>query len=149
MPVVDSLRDMLKENIKRFDVESQKHKRLHRQCQSVLITLGAATTVVAGMGLILPETYGKAIQFAVLCLTAIATAVATWAETRRARELWQHEREVYYALIDIQRGVDFVAANKSELTPKDLEDFFQRMDAVLGASSLKWARIQEKKTPQS
>jgi len=64
---------------------------------------------------------------------------------RRARELWQHEREVYYGLIDIQRGIEFVAANRV-LTPKDLENFFQRIDAVLGSSSQKWARIQEKKT---
>jgi hypothetical protein len=77
-------------------------------------------------------------------LTALTAAVTGWAEMRRARELWQHEREVYYALIDTQRGIEFVAANR-ELTPKDLEEFFQKIAAILGSSSQKWARIQEKK----
>ena len=134
----------MKQEIARFDAESTKHKHLHRRCQTLLIALTAATTIVAGTSLVLPESSGKAVQFAVLCLTAVTTAVAAWAEIRRARELWQHEREVYYALIDIRRGIEFIAANR-ELTPKELEDLFQKIDAVLGSSSQKWARIQEKK----
>lgn len=144
MAGVDSLRESLKQDIARFDAESKKHKHLHRRCQTALIALNSLTVIVAGASLVLPESSGKAVQFAVLCLTAVITAVTAWAEMRRARELWQHEREVYYALVDIQRGMEFVAANR-DLTPKDLEDFFQKIDAVLGSSSQKWARIQEKK----
>jgi hypothetical protein len=111
------------------------------------MALSALTTIVAGSSLVLPESIGKGVQFAVLCLTAVTTAVAAWAEMRRARELWQHERELYYGLIDIQRGMEFVAANR-ELTPNDLENFFQRIDALLGSSSQKWACIQDKKTAE-
>ena len=146
---IDSLRESLKQDIARFDAESKKHKDLHRRYQTALITLTALTTIVAGTSLVVPESSGKVVQFAVVNLTAITTAVAAWAEMRRSRELWQHEREVYYALIDIQRGMEFVAANANgDLTPKELEDFFHRIDAVLGSSSQKWARIQEKKTAE-
>jgi hypothetical protein len=141
---IESLRGSLKKDIDRFDVESKKHKRLYRLCQTAVIVVTATTTIVAGAGLILPESSGKAAQFSVLCLTTITAAVTAWAEMRRVRDLWQHEREVYYALIDIQRVMEFVAANR-ELTPLDLEGLFQRIAAVLGSSSQKWARIQEKK----
>ncbi|HEY6323408.1 MAG TPA: DUF4231 domain-containing protein [Thermoanaerobaculia bacterium] len=145
MSGIDALRESLRKDIDRFDSESQKHKRLHRRCQTAVIVLTAITTMVAGTSLLLPSVNGaKAFQFAVLCLTATTAAVTSWAGMRRARELWQHEREVYYALIDIQRGMEFVAANR-ELTAADLEGFFHKIDAVLGSSSQKWARIQEKK----
>ena len=140
----EALRDSLKEDINRFDHESKKHKSLHRRCQTAVISLTAFTTIVAGAGLILPESSDKAIQFTVLCLTTITAAVTAWAEMRRTRELWQHEREVYYALIDIQREMEFVATSR-KLTQADLEGLFKRIAAVLGSSSQKWARIQEKK----
>ena len=147
MPGVEWLRETLKTEIARFDKESTKHKDLHRCCQSVLIALTSATTIVAGMSLILPESSGKVVQFAVLCLTAITTATAAWTEMRRARDLWQHEREVYYALIDIRRGMEFIADNRA-LTSTELEDLFKRIDDVLGSSSQKWARIQQKKNAE-
>ncbi|MDA1014519.1 MAG: hypothetical protein O3A00_08725 [Planctomycetota bacterium] len=80
-------------------------------------------------------------------MTAITAALTSWAEMRRARDLWQHEREVYYALIDIQREMEFVAATK-ELTEADLLGFFARIAAVLGSSSQKWARILAKKAAE-
>ena len=80
-----------------------------------VIALTAITTIVAGTGLIFPEN-GKTAQFIVLSLTAITAAVTAWAEMRKARELWQHEREVYYALIDIQREMEFVAVNSEPMS---------------------------------
>ena len=125
---VESLRAVLKSDISRFDQESKKHKGLHRACQTAVITLTALTTVAAGIGLIRPELSGRYVEFTVLCLSATSAAVSGWAEMRRARELWRHEREVYYALLDIQREMDFVEAN-SGLMPADLAGFFQSMDA--------------------
>jgi hypothetical protein len=143
----ETLSQSLMKDIKRFDDESKKHKFLYRRCQTALIALTGITTVVAGAGLILPDSSGKAIQFAVLCLTASTAVITSWGEMRRARELWQHEREVYYTLIDIQREMEFVKANR-ELTQADLEGWFKRVAAVLGSSSQKWARIQENKTAE-
>jgi hypothetical protein len=144
MKGVDILQASLKSEIDRFDKESKKHKKIHRRSQTATIILTAITTIVAGSGLILPDPSDKAVQFVVLCLTASTAAVTAWAEMRRARELWQHEREVYYALIDIQRGMEFVLANR-EPTQDELKGWFGRIDAVLGSSFHKWALIQEKK----
>jgi hypothetical protein len=138
------LRNTLDDDIARFDRESSKHKRLHRKYQRAVIILSAVTTIVAGSGLVLPEESGKALQFAVLCLTASTAAISAWAEMRRARELWQHERDIYYKLVDIKREFVFLSANR-ELKPQDLEDFFRKIADVLGSSTQKWTGIVEKK----
>lgn len=140
---LEALRETLKADIARFDRESSKHKLLHRRCETTVIVLTTLASVVAGAGLVLPES-SSSLQFAVLCLTATTSGVSSWSGMRRARELWQHEREVYYALLDIQREMEFVAGNR-ELTPAELTSLFERIAAVLGSSSQKWTRIQEKK----
>ena len=141
---IESLRSSLDIDITRFNDESSKHKRLHRRYQRGVIILTAVTTVVAGSGLILPTESGKIVQFAVLCLTASTAAISAWSEMRRARELWQHERDIYYRLVDIKRELVFVSANR-ELKPQDLEDFFKKITDVLGSSTQKWSGIVEKK----
>lgn len=143
MEAVSKLRELLSKDIERFDSESRKHKQIHRKVQGYLIILTAAITVAAGLGLVLPGRE-KEIQFLVIFLSAVSTATATWSEIRRARDLWQHEREVYYALIDIRRDLDFLSSIK---TPSldEIERLYQRAASVLGSSTEKWSRILEKK----
>jgi hypothetical protein len=139
-----ALSESLEADIARLERESSKHKRLYRGCQTAVIALTSTTTVVAGAGLVLPASSGRAIQFTVLCLTALSTAIAAWAEMRHARELWQHERGVYYALIDIRRELQFEAA-RGKLGKHQLDGFFGRITAVLGSSSAQWQAIQRKR----
>lgn len=107
--------------------------------------LTALTTIVAGFGL-LRESYMREVQFAVLVLSAVATAITSWAASRRARELWQHEREVFYALTDTLRELDFRSSvKKLELT--EVEELFARCNAILGSSTTKWSRILAQKSP--
>lgn len=143
MQSAQKLREMLERDIDRFDVESTKHKLIHRRAQAAIIGLTAATAIVAGAGLIVPNV-DKAIQFAVLCLAATTTAITSWVEMRRARELWQHEREVFYALKDILRELDFYEA-EGNLSAGEVEAYFQKASSILGSSTHKWSRIQEKK----
>jgi hypothetical protein len=138
-----ALNRSLNNDIGRMERESDRHKRLYRGCQTSIIALTSITTVVAGTGLILPVSSGRAIQFAVLCLTALSTAIAAWAEMRHTRELWQHERGVYYALIDIRREMEFDAA-KGKLGQHELDGFYDRIAAVLSSSSQQWQGIQKK-----
>lgn len=146
MSGIDALRATFAKELARFDKESQKHKGIYRRSQLLIIGLTTFSTVVAAAGLVLPSGYDKAVQFAVVCLTATTAAVASWTEMRRARELWQHEREVYYGLLDIERGFEFIAST-GDVTQETLQATYQRVTAVLGSSSQKWARIQEKKEP--
>jgi len=143
MSTVGALQEMLKEDIARFDRESTRHKGMFRRTQTAVIALTASTAIVAGLGLILPG-LDSAIHFAVLCLAAVTTAVTSWAEMRRARELWQHERMVFYALKDLAREVDFYASVRA-LTPENLEGYFQRAAGILGTSTQQWSKIQEMK----
>lgn len=133
---IESLLTSLDADITRFSDESSRHKRMHRGYQHAVIILTAVTTVVAGSGLILPTESGKIVQFAVLCLTASTAAISAWAEMRRARELWQHERDIYYRLVDIKRELVFVSANR-ELKTQDLEEFFKKIADVLGSRDRK------------
>ncbi|HXH37819.1 MAG TPA: DUF4231 domain-containing protein [Thermoanaerobaculia bacterium] len=143
MDAAEKLRDLLAKDIDRFDIESSKHKRIHRRSQGFLIILTAATTVAAGLGLVFPNRV-KDIQFLVLALSAVATGATAWTEMRRARDLWQHEREVFYALKDILRELDFRSSVRT-LELAEVDELFQRTTSVLGASTAKWSRIQEKK----
>ena len=141
---IEALRNSLDRDILRFDKESCRHKGLHRNYQRGIIIITAITTVVAGSGLILPEQSGRIVQFIVLCLTATTAAISAWAGLRRARDLWQHERDVYYKLLDIKRELEFVAANR-EIQSSELEEFFRKIGEVLGSSAQKWISIVEKK----
>jgi hypothetical protein len=69
---------------------------------------------VAGLGLLVADLEQDIQFFLVLILPASATV---WADTRRARKLWKHEREVPYALQDIIRRLDF----RSSITRLALE----------------------------
>lgn len=144
MDAATKLRELLKEEIERFDRESTKHKKIHRKVQTFLIVGTAAITVTAGLGLVLPG-HEKEIQFLVLLLSSIATATTAWSESRRARDLWQHEREVYYALIDIRRDLDFRSSIRV-LELQEVEKLYLRAASVLGSSTAKWSRILEKKS---
>jgi len=139
----NKLLSLIDAEIQRFKDESEKHKRIHRRCQLILIALTALSAIISGSGLLLPD-WSKQIEFLVLVTTTLATALTAWAEMRHARELWQHEREVYYALKDVRREIDFVTSFRS-LQEDELTDYFQRINRILGSSGQKWSRIQEKK----
>lgn len=140
---LQALRMILVSDIDSFRCEADKHKKIYRACASSVIALSAATTITASLGLALDKTYGRAIQFIVVVLTAITTAVSAWAEMRKARELWRHEREVEYALKDILRDLDYRSVS-GETNEKYLDDCFSRAASVMGSSSSKWARIHER-----
>jgi uncharacterized membrane protein YbhN (UPF0104 family) len=143
MDAAAKLGELLQADIKRFDVESRGHKQIHRRTQVSLIFLTAAITVTAGLGLLFSG-HEREIQFLVLLLSAAATATTAWSESRRARDLWQHEREVYYALVDIRRELDFRSSIET-LALDEIEKLYKRAAAVLGSSTAKWSRILEKK----
>jgi hypothetical protein len=139
----ETLKEMLAENIKRLNDESRRHKNIHRFSQTAIIFLTALTSIVAGSSLILPDQSSKAVQFTVLFLTSVSAAVTGWVEMRRAREIWQHEREIYYSLVDIQRELQFIVTYK-KLTDEELEGYFKKIASTLSSSVQKWSQIQEK-----
>lgn len=136
----EEFKKCLNEEVERFKTESTRHKALHRRCQTVIIALTAFTTIVAGAGLVLPKSAAPAAQFSVVCLTAASTAVAAWAAMRHTRELWEHERGIYYELLDLKRELSFQEACGT-LKECDVQQFFARTAAALQTSARGWAQI--------
>jgi len=135
-----ALRQALNRDVRRFDTEATKHKLIYRSCALVVIVLSTMTTITASLGLLLDQRYGRTIQFTVVALTAITTAVSGWMEMRRARELWRHEREVGYALRDILRDLDYRSAT-GEFNDHYLDQCFERAREIIGTSSVNWKMI--------
>ena len=110
MSSLDKLNEELQKGISNFSEESTRHRELYRKWQTRLIVLTAGTAIIAGAGLMMPDGSDRTIQFGVLCLAAATTGIITWLEMRRVRELWQHERQTYYALVDLQREINFYSS---------------------------------------
>jgi hypothetical protein len=85
MESIEKLREIPEHDIRRFDEESRKHRRIYRRGQTGVIGLTAATAVVAGTGLILPAGSERFVRFIVLAPASLTTAVTSWLEMRRAR----------------------------------------------------------------
>lgn len=141
------LSDLLIIEIDRLDAESSAHKHLHRKTQLLIILLTALSSIVSGLSILNtnPDEARK-LQFGVLAITTLVTAATAYGELRRSRELWQHEREVYYALKDLHRELLFLQG-LNELTSTKQHEIFERAQSVLGSSSHKWANIQARKDP--
>jgi hypothetical protein len=137
-----ALRQILKAEIHRFDGQATRHKKMHRRLASSVIILTAATTILAAFGLAVEQRYGRNIQFGVVALTAVTTAVSAWSELRKASELWRHEREIAYALRDILRELDYRSATAS-ISDDALDACFERASAMISASSSKWRGIHD------
>jgi hypothetical protein len=70
-------------------------------------------------------------------LATVAVGVVTSIEgLRKPSELWIQERNVFHALQDLKRELNFKAIK----APDDLNlgDFFSRMQSILAASTEKW-----------
>lgn len=126
-----------------FDEQACRHRDQHRRGQTLLILLSAAASVVAGLSLLLGSQLSPLLQFLVLCLTTTGTALGAWLEMRRSRELWQHERALHHGLQDLEREMHFRAA-QGEPGDEQLEQWFQRLQQLLGTGSERWARIVER-----
>lgn len=143
MEAAAHLKDMLDGEIQRFDRESARHKHLYRRSQTAVLVLTGLASVASGIGLLVPDR-APAFQFVVLVVASAATGITAWAEMRRARELWQHEREVHYALVDLRREMAFRESLRP-LSKEDCEALFGRVQQVLGSSTHTWASIQQRK----
>ncbi len=131
------------EAIKRLNADSERHKNAYRRIQKAIIILTATTTVAAGAGLILPEAR-NVIQFVVLALAATTTAVTSWGEMMRSRELWRHERQLFWSLSDVRREIDFYRATRG-LSDEEVENYFRQVSSLLGSSVDRWGGIQDNK----
>ncbi len=132
---LDYLREQLGQQIDRFDRESTKHKRLYRRFRMVTSIVNAAAAVLAGAAAAaVPGAQWLAV--AVVAATAGAGVIMAWEGIRKPGDLWITERSALYALKDLQRDLEYTV-RKAGITI-GLDDYFDRMQAILTSSMEKW-----------
>jgi hypothetical protein len=136
MAALEFLREELKCNAERFDTDSKNHKRMYRRLRGATIGVTACSSVLAAVGVAKPELQPW-INLAIVFFTAAVGVMAALEAMRKPSELWIHERTTYYGLKDLGRELEF-RTRVGEKTA--IRETFERMQALLGASSEKWNR---------
>jgi hypothetical protein len=135
---------MLDERIGHFRDESAKHKKLYRLTRYTVFSLTACSTILASFALTFVE-FQTWFNLAVILTTAASGVVTSIEGLRKPAELWILERNVFYTLNDLKRELEYNSAYKAQELNAD--EYFQRMQEVLNATSDKWSR-QVKPAPQ-
>lgn len=134
----EKLKIELKYQIKRFEIESTKHKKMYRCLRYSAFGLTGLATILASSAL-----QFKGIQvgmnIAIVIVTAITGILASFEGLRKPSELWINERNVLYSLKDLQREVDYETAENGTLQNSD--QYFMRLQQILGVSKEKWTDL--------
>lgn len=139
----ERLKIELKYQIKRFEIESTRHKKMYRCLRYSTYGLTGLATVLASSALQFDKTQGW-INIAIVIVTSIAGLLASVEGLRKPSELWINERNVLYALIDLQREIEYKAAEKGTL--KNPDEYFTRLQQILGVSKEKWTNLLSPKS---
>jgi hypothetical protein len=131
------LLDQLDAKIKDFGKDSDRHKHMYRQLRYGVFGLTALSALLAGLALSMPEA-GTVISVLILLVSGVVGVLTSIEGLHKPSELWIHERTTYYLLMDLKREAEFVLDAGS--TDEDVEGFFYRFQAILGASNEKWNR---------
>jgi hypothetical protein len=129
------LKVQLKEHAGRFKEDSEEHKRMFRVLRYGAFFLTAVTTALASLALAFPP-YNNNISVAIVALTALTGVLTSVEGLRKPGELWIHERTTYYALLDLQRQLEFQEGDPED--PSSVDRMFAQLQAILGASGEKW-----------
>jgi hypothetical protein len=134
----EKLKIELKYQIKRFEIESTKHKKMYRCLRYSAFGLTALATVLASSALQFKEIQVY-LNITIVTVTSIAGILASYEGLRKPSELWINERNVLYSLKDLQRELDYEAAENGTLQNPD--QYFIRLQQILGLSKEKWTNL--------
>ena len=137
MKKLDKLREELLAQIEGFKVESNKHKHMYRSLRYAVFVLAAASAILGSIALTFPASQQGA-NLAIVAITSLVGVLTSIEGLRKPAELWIHERTTYYALKDLSRELEYRAAQS--ISESDVDEMFQRMQSILGASNEKWSR---------
>ncbi len=131
----ESLRDELKKLVDKFEKASDKHKSLYRIYRYTALVLTGLATILSSIAL---TSFGiqNFLNIAIVCATASAGVITSIEGLRKPAELWIHERNILYALIDLQREMDYEASSTGSI--ENVDDYFSKLQRILGSSQEKW-----------
>ncbi|OQZ02932.1 MAG: hypothetical protein B6D34_08730 [Candidatus Brocadia sp. UTAMX1] len=133
----ESLRTELKKQVERFRKESNRHKRIYRTLRYITFGLTGFSTFVASAALSF-KGQQEWLNLAVVFATAIAGIATSIEGLRKPSELWIHERNIFYALTDLEREMNYEASESGGL--KNADDYFNRLQYILTTSTENWSR---------
>jgi hypothetical protein len=122
--------------IDRFKSESEKHKLLNRRLRYLVFTLTGCAAILSAAALRFPG-YQTSLNFGVVLVSVGAGIVTSIEGLRKAGELWIIERNVFHALSDLKRELEF---EMDRLTDPQLDLYFGRMQGILASSTEQWTR---------
>lgn len=132
--------EQISRKIKRLELESKKHKHMHRQFRYTVILLTALTSILAGVALSF-ESVQTEMQITILIIGAISGVVNSVEGIRRPFDLWIMERNVYYSLVDLKEEFDYEVSADVLV---DIDAYHQRMQEILNLSRESWSQIVKK-----
>jgi hypothetical protein len=134
----ETLRAELKTQIARFKKESDKHKGIYRTLRYTTFGLTGAATLLASAALYFTASQ-EWLNLAVVLATALAGVATSIEGLRKPSELWIHERNIYYALKDLERDMNYVASAPDGLDVKAVDGYFNRVQQILTSSTEDWS----------
>lgn len=126
--------------INRLELESVKHKRMHRRFRYTVILLTALTSVLAGIALSF-EAVQTEMQISILIIGALSGVVNSVEGIRRPFDLWMMERNVYYSLVDLKEEFDYELSSGDAV---NLDAYHRQMQEILNLSRESWSQILQK-----
>lgn len=136
-PVVDKLREQLRELDSRFKNDRTRHKYTALWVQLMTALLAAIATVLLGWQ---QEGTSECLKNAALICNATITVFAAYELFFQPRRLWMQETVVLNSLRDLKRDFDLEIAETQDLTRERVEHYRDRMKAILDASLEAWKK---------
>jgi hypothetical protein len=138
----------IEEAVQAFDHEAATHKNLHRSLRILGFTLTGLATILAAAGMI-SEWPAPKLQFLIVIVTAVATALNAYEALRNPSELWINERKTCHALRDLLREVKYGGSDRVY----DPDEYFERLQLIIQSSGDRWnellkeARVSQRGEP--
>ncbi|MDN3689041.1 DUF4231 domain-containing protein [Cyclobacterium jeungdonense] len=135
MAAIDFLKSELDSQIERFEKESTKHKRMYRWIKNTTFILAGVSTVLAGIA-VGSETSQYYLTIGILVTTAAISILNSIEGLRKPGELWIMERNLFNALKDLKRDMEFDLEENKGAIP--VSDYFDKMQSLLNSAGEKW-----------
>ncbi len=124
------------EKIDYFRIESNKHKRTHRNLRYSAFAFTAVLSALSGMAIYF-QNFSTIFNICILVISALAGLFSSIEDVRKADELWIHERNALYALIDLKREMVY-QLKSNENKEALLDKVFIELQYILKQSKDKW-----------
>lgn len=125
-----------------FDKESSKHKRMYRRLRYPAIVMTAFAGALATLAITFPASQLE-FNLAIVGISVALTMIVAIEALRMPRDLWIHERRIYYALKDLQRELTYRSLETS-CGEQVLDAMFAQLQAILGSSGETWQEFLRK-----